>query len=97
MIGFLDDQKIYVLKQIDTSRMSAPQRKEAVHEATILAKINSPYIVKYYDSFTEKSNINIVMEFCEHGDLGQYLKKQMSRMLEESKIWKFFLEMCLGI
>ena len=55
--------------------MSAPQRKEAVHEATILAQINSPYIVKYYDSFTEKSNINIVMEYCENGDLGLYMKK----------------------
>jgi NIMA (never in mitosis gene a)-related kinase len=50
-------------------------RKEAVHEATILARINSPHIVKYYDSFTEKSNINIVMEFCENGDLGLHLKR----------------------
>jgi NIMA (never in mitosis gene a)-related kinase len=55
--------------------MSAPQRKEAVHEATILSRINSPFIVKYYDSFTEKDKINIVMEFCENGDLGLYLKK----------------------
>ncbi len=72
-------------------------RKEAVHEATILSKINSPYIVKYYDSFTEKNNINIVMEFCENGDLGIYMKRQMGKMLSEQKIWKFFLEMSMGI
>ncbi len=72
-------------------------RKEAVHEATILSRINSPHIVKYYDSFTEKSNINIIMEYCEHGDLGLYLKRQMGKMVAESQIWKFFLEMCLGI
>ncbi|EQD26149.1 Serine/threonine protein kinase-related domain protein, partial [mine drainage metagenome] len=46
------------------------QRKEAVHEATILSAIDSPYIVKYYDSFIEKSTINIIMEYCENGDLG---------------------------
>jgi serine/threonine protein kinase len=55
--------------------MSSGQRKEAVHEATILARMNSPYIVKYHDSFTEKSNINIVMEYCENGDLGLYMKR----------------------
>ncbi len=66
----LDDQKIYVLKQIDISRMSSAQKKEAVLEATILSKINSPYIVKFYDSFTDRNQINIIMEFCENGDLG---------------------------
>ena len=71
----IDDQRIYVLKQIDTSRMSAAMRKEAVHEATILSKLNSPYIVKYYDSFTDKNNINIIMEYCENGDLGIHLKR----------------------
>lgn len=37
------------------------------------------------------------MEYCENGDLGKYLKKQMNRPLEEKKIWKFFIEMCLGL
>jgi serine/threonine protein kinase len=37
------------------------------------------------------------MEYCENGDLGLYLKKQMGRQLPESKIWKFFIEMALGL
>ncbi len=82
------------MKQIDTAKMSSGQRKEAVHEATILSSINSPYIVKYYDSFTEKNMINILMEYCENGDLGIHLKKQMGRSLPEQRIWKFFIEMC---
>jgi NIMA (never in mitosis gene a)-related kinase len=77
--------------------MSSTQRKEAVHEATILSKIDSPYIVKYYDSFTDKQVINIIMEYCENGDLGIYLKRQMGRQLAEQKIWKFMIEMCLGL
>ena len=68
-----------------------------MHEATILSRLNSPYIVKYYDSFTDKNNINIIMEYCENGDLGIHLKKQMGKALPEQKIWKFFIEMCLGI
>lgn len=37
------------------------------------------------------------MEYCENGDLGKYLKRQMARPLNESKIWKFFIEMCIGL
>lgn len=37
--------------------------------------MDNPYIVKYYDSFTDKKVINIIMEYCENGDLGIYMKK----------------------
>jgi len=94
---FIADSKVYVLKQIDISRMTSSQRKEAVLEATILSKINSTYIVKFYDSFSDKNMINIIMEYCENGDLGLYMKRQMGRSLAEQRIWKFFLEMCLGL
>jgi serine/threonine protein kinase len=55
--------------------MSSMQRKEAVHEATILSAIESQFIVKYYDSFTDRQVINIIMEYCENGDIGMHLKK----------------------
>lgn len=63
------------MKIIDTVKMSSHQKKESVLEATIMSKINSSYIVKYYDSFVQKDSINIIMEYCENGDLGKYLKK----------------------
>ena len=62
-----------------------------------MSKVNCQYVVKYYDSFTERDSINIVMEYCENGDLGKYLKRQMGRPLDENKIWSFFIEMCLGL
>ena len=44
-----------------------------------------------------RDSINIIMEYCENGDLGKYLKRQMGRTLNEAKIWKFFIEMSLGL
>lgn len=73
------------------------QKREAVFEATILSKINCEYVCKYYDSFTTSTSINIVMEYCENGDIGKFLKRQMGRNLSEAKIWKFFIEMSLGL
>ena len=91
------DGKYYVMKVVDTRKMNQHQKRESVLEATIMAKVQCQYVVKYYDSFVMRDSINIIMEYCENGDLGKYLKKQMNRPLDEKKIWKFFIEMCLGM
>lgn len=55
--------------------MSPEEMQAAVFEAKVLAKVHSEYVCKYYDSFMEEESINIVMEFCEGGDLQQYMKR----------------------
>ena len=40
-----------------------------------MSKVKCQYCVRYYDSFMKKDSINIIMEYCENGDLGKYLKK----------------------
>lgn len=34
------------------------------------------FVVGYYDTFIEESKINIVMEYCQHGDLHHFIRKQ---------------------
>lgn len=75
------DKNIYVMKQINISKMNQRMKNDALNEATILSKIDSQFIVKYYESFIEKNLLCIVMEFCEGGDLHKYLKLQMGRPL----------------
>jgi len=69
------------------------------NESKILSSLNSPYIVKYFDSFIENNNLNIVMEYCDSGDLANFLasSKTTLKMLNENKIWKYFIQICLGI
>ena len=71
--------------------------RKAVNEATILGKLSHPYIVQYIDSFIEDNNLNIIMEYCNGGDLNQFLKLQSKKPLKEEKIWKIFLQICLGL
>jgi NIMA (never in mitosis gene a)-related kinase 1/4/5 len=54
--------------------MKSKFRMEAINEVNILSKMESPYIVKYYDSFIEKNYLNIIMEYCEGGDLYNLIK-----------------------
>lgn len=70
---------------------------EQLMEIELLAELNSPYIVGYLDSFIEDTNINIIMEFCQHGDLETYIKKQNGKSLIDNFIWKSFIQMSLGI
>ena len=60
-------------------------------------KLQHPYVVRFFDSFQGGNSLYIIMEFCENKDLGQYLKRQMGKHLSEAKIWKFFIEMSLGL
>lgn len=63
------------MKIIDTTHMSSSQKTEACGEAKILAQVNCEYVCKYYDSYFSGKNIVIIMEYCENGDLGKYLKR----------------------
>lgn len=72
-------------------------KEDAINEVTILSKLDHPNIVKYYDSFIDKNILAIIMEFCENGDLANFLKAQYNRPIAENKIWKYFIEMCQGL
>lgn len=55
--------------------MNSKAKEEASKEASLLAKLDNRYIVKYYDAFISKNKLHIVMEYCEQGDLYGYLRR----------------------
>ncbi len=66
-------------------------------EIELLGELESPYIVGYLDAFIEETNINIIMEFCQHGDLETYIKRQNGKAFTDNFIWKVFIQICLGL
>ena len=90
---------IYVIKQISLLGLVKQQINEYKLEASILSSIKSNYVVKYYDSFEENNNLNIVMEYCDGGDLYQFIeeKKKAKYLLSENIIWELFIKMILGL
>lgn len=72
-------------------------QQEAIKEVHIQASLESPYVVKYYDSFIESKTLHIIMEFCEMGDLSAVITNQRGRQIEEVRIWKFFIQMLLAL
>jgi len=77
--------------------MTEEESLSAIEEIEVQGRWNSPYIVRYYDSFIDdKSRINIVMEYCENGDLHSYLNKRQKHVSEVT-IWRFFVQITLGL
>ena len=91
--------KIYVIKQISLLGLTEKEITEYKSEAKLLSLIKSNYVVKYYDSFIENNNLNILMEYCAGGDLFQYIEKFRKKKikLKEKTIWQIFIQMVLGL
>lgn len=73
---------------------------QAMEEISILGSLSSPYIVTYIDSFVCETKVNIIMEFCHNGDLQTFIlnkAKSPQSCLTETLIWRFFIQICLGV
>lgn len=57
-----------------------------------MMKLRHRCIVKYVDSFVHRDYLYLVMEYCDRGDLQQYLDRISAvDTVPESKVWKFFI------
>ncbi|WIA21015.1 hypothetical protein OEZ85_005347 [Tetradesmus obliquus] len=90
------DRNTYALKEVDLQGMSRKEQEECIKETQILSSLDSEYIIKYFDSFLDKGKLYICMEYAAAGNLYDFIKRQASK-LPEQIIWKFFIQMLLGL
>ena len=92
-----DIKNYYVIKQINLEGLSVEVKQSFKNEATILSKIKSEFVVKYIESFEENNFFNIVMEYCEGGDLEKFLLERKKIPLNDNFIWKLFIQIVIGL
>ena len=93
------DKNIYVMKKIPINTKNLEELKSIENEALILKEINSEYIVKYFESFIDNDQFNIVMEYCENKDLKSFINfhKDKEQLINEEVIYNIALDICSGI
>ncbi|KAG1711175.1 hypothetical protein DVH05_014004 [Phytophthora capsici] len=95
------DRKMLVWKEVNYGAMSEKEKQLIVSEVNILRELRHPHIVRYLDRVIDKqaTKIYIVMEYCEGGDLGQFIKrkKREGSYIEEGFIWHIFTHIFLAL
>lgn len=77
--------------------MSAKEAKQTQQEATLLARLNHPNIVSFWESFNSPGSLYIVMEYADGGDLDKFIKKRNGRLMSESEVLQLFVQISLGL
>ncbi|GLI70930.1 hypothetical protein VaNZ11_016024 [Volvox africanus] len=91
------DNKNYVIKEIDISRMPKAEREASEQEGKVLMALNHPNIVRCIECFTHMNKLCIVMDWCSEGDLYGLLQKRRGQQLSEDTILDWLVQMCLGL
>ena len=70
-----------------------------LQEVHILASLEHPFIVRYFDSFVETRKLFLVMEYAPNGSLHTVLQhhQRLGRHVEEDTIWRYVLQLLLGL
>ena len=91
------DNKQLVIKEISLAHLSTKDINDARKEATFLKELTHPNIVSYEGCFERNNRLNILMEFCEGGDLAQRIKKQNGVLLDETQVLDWFVQVSLAV
>ena len=81
--------------------MSTKEREQLQAELQILKGLRHSNIVAYYERehIKASSDLHIYMEYCEHGDLGRYIKdlKRSNKMADEDFVWSVFSQLVMAL
>ena len=94
-----DNNTIYAIKEIRFADRDLEEFQKYQEKISILSKINSENIIKYYDFFKEKDTYIMVMEYGGDTNLKQFIKKYRNdNMLIKPKLLEdIIIQICNGI
>ena len=101
LVSRKSDKKIFAMKTSKIGKLSLKEKELALNEIRILYSLDHPNIISYIDSFfdEESKTLNTIMEYAENGDLKKKISslKQKKYHFTENQIWKFIIQILLGM
>ena len=86
---------IYAIKSIKKSHLAEKNFRYFKSEVDILKELDHPNIVKFYECYQDKTNYNMVLEYCDGPDIVKLVEK--TKGLPHNLIRKLFFQAVLAI
>ncbi|KAI5868123.1 Serine/threonine-protein kinase ATG1 [Durotheca rogersii] len=67
---------LVAIKSVELARLNKKLKENLYSEIEILKKLRHPHIVALHDCVESLTHINLMMEYCELGDLSLFIKKR---------------------
>lgn len=67
---------LVAIKSVELGRLNKKLKENLYSEIKILKKLRHPHIVALHDCIESNTHINLMMEYCELGDLSMFIKKR---------------------
>ena len=92
------ENRFYAIKKLNFNEINEKEKIAIQDEVNLLKQLKHPNIVTYKDSFFDKENcLNIVMVFCEMGDMYTKIRKQKGENFPEETILLWIAQLCLAL
>eukprot|EP00095_Tigriopus_kingsejongensis_P009765 snap_masked-scaffold422_size175911-processed-gene-0.19 protein:Tk09765 transcript:snap_masked-scaffold422_size175911-processed-gene-0.19-mRNA-1 annotation:"hypothetical protein BRAFLDRAFT_205444" len=93
----ISDGKEVIIKEIPVEGMTKNDRLATMNEVRILALLDHPNVIEYYENFIQDQAMMIVMDFAAGGTLHDLIQNHASQeqYLEESEIVHLFAQIVL--
>ncbi|KAF2001384.1 kinase-like protein [Amniculicola lignicola CBS 123094] len=91
--------QVWAVKKTKKPYTSAKDRERKLREVEILSALQpNEHIVAFIDHWEESNRLYIQTEFCEDGNLKDFLSQAgFKSRLDDFRIWKILLELSLGL
>ena len=90
-----DTQQQYAIKILDKKKLKAQTKTSSFNEIEIISKLKHPNIINVEKILEDENNYYIIMEYCENGELYEYIVNKDRLDEEESSI--FFYQLINGV
>jgi serine/threonine protein kinase len=87
---------VYAMKEIPWTNLTTKEKHNLVSEISLQKCNNSPYIIRYYESYIDNNYLYIISEYAENGDMTSYRSKHPDKVTD-AFVAKTLIDLSLGL
>ncbi|XP_022126242.2 serine/threonine-protein kinase Nek8-like [Pieris rapae] len=91
------DKSLTIVKDIELNVKMQAHHKDCTNEVKILATMNHPNIIQFYNCHYTDSHVLICMEYATSGNLAEFMYQKCPRLIKQEEILFYYCQVLLGV